>query len=30
MAAFEPVKMRSLDYHYRKELLPIVKVILDM
>ena len=25
MAAFELVKMRSLDYHYRKELLPIVK-----
>ena len=25
MSIFEPVKMRSLDYHYRKELLPIVK-----
>ena len=25
MSIFEPVKMRSLEYHYRKELLPIVK-----
>ena len=25
MSIFEPIKMRSLDYHYRKELLPIVK-----
>ena len=25
MSLFEPVKMRSLDYHYKEELLPIVK-----
>jgi len=25
MSVFEPVKMRSLDYHYRTELFPIVK-----
>ena len=25
MSIFEPVKMRNLDYHYKEELLPIVK-----